>query len=120
MHNMSIKIQKNGDGTYRIHHRPLAFPGRAAWLDGPVFFRPVRGKDYADLLHLQFGMGSGPWIVMARDYLTGKAHSLRGTGINCAKREEAVAALCKYALQRHLYEVPQVGHADVATEVATW
>jgi len=90
---MPICIQRNADGTYRVHHRPVeAKQDRYKWLNGPVF-RTVKGS--RRLYYLQFGLGDGPWIIMWRDYLTGKGCRARNTGEwdSYIEAEDALRAL---------------------------
>jgi hypothetical protein len=94
---MPICIQRNADGTYRLHHRPVeAGKERYKWIDGPVF-RTLTGT--RRLYYLQFGLGDGPWLIMWRDYLTGKACRMAKSG-SWTDRADAETELRRLADER--------------------
>ena len=116
---MPVAIQRYADGTYRVHHRPVhGDKSRYRWIDGPVFMRTQRTPSddgradvKRDLIFLQYGMGDGPWIVMSREYLTGKAHRLLGTG-EWEKRTDAEADLRALAAKHGWREITETGEPD--------
>lgn len=87
---MPFVMHRHSDGTYRVHHRPVQGRDRDRMIDGPVFMRErkINGTLCRSLIYLQYGMGDGPWIIMQREYLTGKAGRLHGTA-TYAERELA-------------------------------
>lgn len=88
---MGICVQRAGDGSYRVCHRPPndKYLKNAAWLPGPVYRNGER------LYYVREGLGD-TWIIFSRDDQTGKQvryspSVVRGT------REEMVADLHYWA-----------------------
>lgn len=88
MAGIDVSVQICEDGSYRVFHRPSEakyLRSHARWINGPVFLHP----DGQHLLHLQYGLGSGPWIIMKRSIATGKATRWRNSPEWAGTREEA-------------------------------
>lgn len=97
---MFMIVYHDGGGYQVIHRADNKRHAPDRRIDGPVY----RDKKQHRLAYVQYGMGSGPWMVMVVDDMTGRAHRLRGSG-EWDNLVAAVAGLRELAEARGFVEV---------------